>query len=88
MSAKSVKKKAISGAGIFKVGANTMPTFLTVILFEAALSTTSIRKEDIWRSSSKLAMGSLCTRTLKLWIFLLLSSMSADVSLVFLGSSS
>ena len=79
MSMKSVKKKAISGAGMFRVGAKTMPTLRTVILFVWELSTTSIKKADRWRNSSKFAMGSLCTRTLKLWIFLLRSSISACV---------
>ena len=66
MSVKSVKKNEISGAGILSVGANTMPTFRTVILFTSELSTISMRNDDRWRSSSKLFLGSLCTRTLKL----------------------
>jgi len=76
MSAKSVKKNDISGAGMLSVGAKTMPTFLTVILLSPALSTISIRKDERCRRSSKLAWGNLCTSTLKVWIFLLRSSMS------------
>jgi hypothetical protein len=76
MSGKSVKKKDINGAGIFNVGANTMPTFRTVILLTPEFSTISMRKEDMCRRSSKFTRGNLWTRTLNAWIFLDRSSKS------------
>jgi hypothetical protein len=76
ISGKSVRKKDIRGAGMLSVGANTMPTFLTVILLRLAFSTISIKKDERCRSSSKLACGNLCTSTLNVCIFLWRSSMS------------
>ena len=59
MSGKSVRKKAMRGAGMLSVGANTMPTLRTVILLMPALFTISMRKEESCCKSSKLAPGSL-----------------------------
>ena len=52
MESNSVRNSETAGAGILSVGENTMPTFLTVILFFSQFCTTSNRNSDSAYSSA------------------------------------
>src|SRR5882762_10258242 len=79
MLSKSVRNMEKTGAGIFNVGAKTMPTFLTVILLTSELFTMTIKNSARARNSAKLGFGSLCTRELNAAIFFDFSSSSSLV---------
>lgn len=76
---KSVRNMEKTGAGIFRVGANTMPTFRTVILFTSELLTISMRNSDKARSNDRFDLGSWWIRELKARTFFCRSSSSIAI---------
>ena len=85
MASNSVRKVANTGAGMLRVGENTIPTLRTDILLMSELLMMPIRKAERARRRAQLALGSLCTRRLYAAIFFCLSSSSKrkDVSMAF-----
>lgn len=86
MLSKSVRNNEKTGAGIFKVGAKTMPTFLTVILLTSELLTITIKNCESARNKAKFGFGSLCTRAFKAVILFCRSSSSSAALVHFLNS--
>lgn len=82
MLSKSVRNMENTGAGMLRVGAKTMPTFLTVILFTSELFTIPIKKSDRARSRARFGLGNRCTRELKAATFFCRSSSSVSSELV------
>ena len=58
MLSKSVRNMENTGAGMFRVGAKTMPTLRTVILLISELLTISIKNSDSARSNARFGLGS------------------------------
>lgn len=77
ISSKSVRNIEKTGAGIFRVGAKTIPTFLTVILLTSELLTMTIKNWTNARSKARFGFGSLWTKELKAAIFFCFSLKSA-----------
>lgn len=69
----SVRNIEKTGAGMFNVGAKTMPTFLTVILLTSELFTMIIKNWTNARSKAKFGLGSLWTSELNAAILSCLS---------------
>lgn len=76
---KSVRNIEKTGAGMFKVGANTIPTFRTVILFTSELLTISMRNSDRARSNDKFGFGNWRIKALKARTFFCRSSSSISI---------
>lgn len=83
MESKSVRNMAKTGAGMFKVGAKTMPTFRMLILFTSEFLIIIIRKADSARMRTQFSLGSFCTKILYAATFLDLSSKSANIACQF-----
>ena len=82
MASKSVRKVENTGAGMFNVGAKTIPTLRTLILLTLELLTIPIRNSERARIKVQLGRGSLCTSMLNAMIFFsLLSSSGYKISI-------